>query len=398
MACKKCGSGWTTIHGADRASCPECCKRARCAELKSGRYTEPTEVKKCAECGGEFTATGIKEIAEKACCSAECQKARRVRANRAHRKRYASEEYKAANRDTVPAATKRERPRCAMCGKECTSRSSKKYCSPKCFVDARNAGVQPWDRSAIEEAARKRPNNVSQTPWHYFRRHCELDMLGFLRKVAGIYRAKDILDVVAAKSAKPVAVDGAKAMQVFFDKLPFVGTCPACDCQFVKDAARKIPHCSMQCASADCVETSCTRCGKGMKVHFLGGNFEARKARPMCWRCVIKTHPSQKGKRGHKGRCKKFGVPYDSSIRPHLVFERDDYTCHLCNRKTLPRVVIKGNAPHPRSPTIDHHPYPLSAGVMGHEWDNVRCACWECNIKKGARWTGQLPLPLAAEA
>ena len=345
---------------------------ARCIERKAGRYTDPSENKTCVSCGKQFVAVGLAQIKIQKCCSKDCQDVQRKTTVQAS----------VLRRKGIPSKprTKKDCHPCAMCGGDCR----KKYCSRQCFVDARNAGIQPWDRSSIVEAARKRPNNVSQTPWHFFYRHCKSDMLAFLRKAAVVYRAKDILDDVAARSAKSVAVDGSKAMQAFFKKLPFVKSCPTCNCQFVKGAARKIPHCSMQCASADFVETSCTRCEKSMKVHFLGGNFEARKARPMCWRCVIHTHPSQRGKRGHKGRCKKFGVPYDSSIRPYLVFERDNYVCHLCNRNTLPRVVVLGNVPHPRSPTIDHHPYPLSAGIMGHEWNNVRCACWECNIKKGA--------------
>jgi 5-methylcytosine-specific restriction endonuclease McrA len=82
-------------------------------------------------------------------------------------------------------------------------------------------------------------------------------------------------------------------------------------------------------------------------------------------------------------------VPYDASVKPHLVFERDGYRCHICKKKALPKYIAVNGRAHPRSPTVDHHPYPLSAGVKGHEWDNVRCACWLCNVRKGAAWSGQ---------
>jgi 5-methylcytosine-specific restriction endonuclease McrA len=68
--------------------------------------------------------------------------------------------------------------------------------------------------------------------------------------------------------------------------------------------------------------------------------------------------------------------------------------CHVCKRRTLAVFTMKDRVVHPRSPTVDHHPYPLAAGVLGHVWANVRCACFECNWKKGAQWSGQLPLRL----
>jgi hypothetical protein len=348
MACRKCGSGWATIHGADRASCPECCKLARCVERKAGRYTDPTEVKKCAECGGEFTATGIKEIAEKACCSAECQKARRVRANRAHRKRYASEEYKAANRDTVPAATKRERPRCAMCGKECTSRSSKKYCSPKCFVDARNAGVQTWDRSAIEEAARKRPNNVSQSPWRYFHKQCDASMRGFLYEASSLWKR-----AVIPKD------------------------CVVCGRLFCRSGK----CCSRRCASKVVLASDCIDCG-------ISVSHAWRVKIPRCPKC-IKRRENKKNREGanNRKRCRRYSVPYDSTLKPKVIFLRDGYKCYLCGRQTRPDKSPR----HPRYPTVDHV-VPLSAGIYGHVDHNVRCACSECNTRKGVEWDKQLRL------
>jgi len=375
MACRKCGSAWTTIRGADRASCPECCKLARFKERKAGRYQDPTVHKVCMVCGGQFAAVGLDEIRKRKCCSKECQSVRRkatIQASVASRRGTLSK----------PRA-KKARPQCAMCGSDVTSKNGRKYCSTRCFHEARNAGIQAWDRSKIEEAARMRPSNVSKSP----QRHATLagakDMKAFLRSVCRMWNR-----VIKRQPRAPVAI-AASRFAFFVRHVPKVLSCKLCGVQCIKPTCWKLPHCSLECARKDCADAACTRCRKHMKVHFLGGNAESRKARPMCWRCVIKTHPSQKGKRGHKGRCKKFGVPYDSSIRPHLVFERDNYLCHLCNRKTLPRVVINGNVPHPRSPTIDHHPYPLSAGILGHEWDNVRCACWECNVRKGAAWSGQ---------
>jgi hypothetical protein len=395
MACRKCGSGWTTIHGADRASCPECCKIARCVERKAGRYRDPVQVKQCVECGSEFAATGLADIAKRSCCTSACQESHRAKALRSYRRRYESQTYKAAKSEASPAPRKRDRPRCAMCGNECKSENSKKYCSRKCFYDARAAGIQAWDRSAIEDAAKNRPNNVSQSPWRYFAQRCSADMRGFLRKATTLYRPKDSSDCLVAKRTEPVMARAVKAMLGFLGRAPSVGRCPVCDCSFIRRPRQKIPHCSMKCAVADAVDASCSRCGRVMKIGFLGGNVEERKRKPLCKWCVIHRSNHSKKRRGCKGRCQKFGVPFDPSVKPHMVFERDRFVCHICKRKTLAWFTLNGRIPHPLSPTVDHHPYPLSAGIKGHEWDNVRCACWDCNTRKGARWSGQIPLALS---
>ena len=383
MACRKCGSGWTTIHGADRAACPECCKLARCVERKAGRYTDPTEVKKCAECGGEFTATGLTEIAKKACCSVECQKARRLKANRAHCKRYASQSYK-ASRPVQLTTAKRERRRCGMCGKECKSPNGKKYCSRKCFYDARAAGIQPWDRSPIDEASRKRPNNVSQSPEMYAARAGRQDREAFLRMTKKIWMR-------AQRNAvrHPVHI-ASRTFAFFVRKVPKTLSCKLCGVQCVRPAHWKLPHCSWECARKDFTAAVCTCCNRPMKIHFIGGNVEARKAKPVCNRCVLKRHKKMCG--DFRRRCRKFDVSYDPKVTRRAVFHRDGFRCHICKKRTLRKYVVRDGRAHPRSPTVDHHPYPLSAGIKGHEWDNVRCACLKCNVRKGAAWSGQMLL------
>lgn len=384
MACRKCGSGWTTIHGADRASCPECCKLARCVERKAGRYTDPVQVKACVQCGCEFAATGLAEIAKKACCSAECQKARRASAMRAHQKRYASEAYKAGKCDRGAVLPKRERPRCSMCGQECKSPNCKKYCSRKCFYKARATGVQPWDRSSIDEAARKRPNNVSQSPWRYFHKQCDASMRGFL------YEASLLWKRAMPKQASPPVAVAARTFAFFVRHVPKPVTCKLCGVQCVKPAHWKLPHCSWECARKDFTAAVCTCCSRPMKIHFIGGNVEARKAKPVCNRCVLNRHKKMCG--DFRKRCRKFDVSYDPKVTRRAVFHRDGFRCHICKKKTLRKYVVRDGRAHPRSPTVDHHPYPLSAGIKGHEWDNVRCACLKCNVRKGASWSGQMLL------
>lgn len=373
MACRKCGSSWTTIKGADRASCPECCKLQRCRERKAGRYKDPAEHKKCAVCGKDFVATGLSEIRSRRCCSKECQAIHRkttVQASIASRKGTASKPR--ARKHTVP---------CAMCGCEITSSNGKKYCSPQCFHEARNRGIQEWDRSRIDEAARKRPNNVSQSPDMYAARRGKHDREAFLRRIRKMWSR------ATQRRAIAQAAVGASRFAFFLRHIPKLVTCKLCGVQCMKPASWKLPHCSWECAKEDFTAAMCMQCHRPMKIHFLGGNVEARKAKPVCNRCVLKRHKRRCG--DFSKRCKKFGVFFDPKVTRKAVFLMDGYRCHICKKKTLRTYVVRGGRAHPRSPTVDHHPYPLSAGLKGHEWGNVRCACLKCNVRKGAAWSGQ---------
>lgn len=373
MACRKCGSSWTTIHGADRASCPECCKLARHKERKAGRYKEPTEHKKCIICGARFVATGLPEIRKRACCSKECQAVRRKR----------TVEASVASRKGIPGKPrpKKPRPMCAMCGSKITSKNGRKYCSSRCFHEARNAGIQSWDRSRIHEAARKRPSNVCQSPEAYAARAGMKDRRLFLRSAERTWKS-----AVRKQPRTPAAI-AANVFAFFVRHIPKVLSCKLCGVQCIKPACWKLPHCSWECAKKDCTDAVCTCCNRSMKIHFIGGSVEARKAKPVCNRCVLKRHKKLCG--DFKKRCRKFGVPYDPKVTRLAVFNRDGYRCHICKKKTLMKYSVSNGRAHPRSPTVDHHPYPLSAGIKGHEWDNVRCACLKCNVRKGAAWSGQ---------
>lgn len=357
MACKKCGSSWTTIYGADRASCPECCKLARCKERKAGRYKDPTQSKTCPCCEAQFVAVGLWEISQRDYCSRKCR-------TRASNKRY-SDRSKASSvkpRESSRTCTRIPEPACAMCGQEIKTRNDKKYCSRKCFFDARASGVQQWDRTSIHNAAKTRPSNVAQSPWNYVPMECVSNFLAFVRKLPEVGR--------------PVRLP----VQLF--------DCMICG-RLCLNGSRT--HCSKGCGSRAMLVGECRSCGKYV-MH------KAMSSKPRCRKCKRQAYQKKKNRLAgnHRKRCRKNGVPFDPSIKSRDVFARDNYACHVCKRKVLPAFTVRGGVVHPRSPTVDHHPYPLSAGIMGHTWDNVRCACWDCNTKKGAEWSGQLPLRLDA--
>jgi hypothetical protein len=376
MACRKCGSSWTTIHGADRASCPECCKLQRCKDRASGRYKDPLQQKNCVICDGQFVATGLFEIGRKRCCSQDCQSVLRKR----------QVDASVAARKGIPGKprAKKPRPPCAMCGLPCGSGDARKYCSSKCFHEARAAGIQSWDRSSIDQAARERPNKISQSPDFYEVREGLVARKAFLKQVRAMWRR-------AMRNAfRPPVQAAASDFAAFLRKIPKWLTCKHCGEKCLKPSSWKLPHCSWGCARKDCSAATCTVCDRPMSICFIGGNVEKRKANPVCNKCVLKRHKKACG--DFKRRCRRFGVAYDCKIRRPDVFERDGYRCHICKRKTLRKYVVHRGRADPRSPTVDHHPYPLSARIRGHEWGNVRCACLKCNVKKGASWSGQMPL------
>lgn len=180
--------------------------------------------------------------------------------------------------------------------------------------------------------------------------------------------------------------------------------CRHCSRPFVGDARRTSTCCSRECAVAWLKVIPCVQCGDAVAVRKVGRDAIRRAHRPMCRRCMTKAwRRTPRGRMAqrlrdrhgeHRKRCRRHGVPYDASVKPHLVFERDKFRCHVCKRKTLLKFKWIDGKPADLSPTIDHHPYPLSAGVCGHEWHNVRCCCWRCNTRKGAKWDKQRPLTI----
>jgi len=384
MACRRCGSSWCTKAGKDKASCPECCKQQLCKARKQGLLPSSCE-KVCKRCGQAFLATHANAVARQLYCDG-CKAAASVERR---------DEWKAEGKARKPpdSGTAKRRPRrsCMMCGSR-LKKCQKKYCSNGCFIAAKKVGLQSWDRSAIDDAARNRPS-VSVTPrrgqgerrgppWMAYKwgekslRTCATALCSFLSKIE-LARGR---------------------MNLFFRRLPSVRECPVCKKSHACSRSRKHPHCSRECFYADKTPATCMRCKKPMLVAFAGSNFEQRLLAPVCNRCLLAKARKRYGCRDFRSRCMRFGVAFDPAVKPRLVFDRDRRICHICKRKTLEVFTWVGGKPHTMSPTVDHHPYPLSAGVMGHTWDNVRCACWGCNTAKGAKWSGQLPLPLGLAA
>ena len=94
----------------------------------------------------------------------------------------------------------------------------------------------------------------------------------------------------------------------------------------------------------------------------------------------------KRGRANFRRRCRRFGVPYDGTIKAHDIHERDGWRCHICCRKVRHDWSVWA---HPRNPTLDHI-VPLSEpGSPGHVRSNVATACYGCNTSKGNRGGGE---------
>lgn len=330
MACSKCGSDWATSCGNDSAGCPACSKQHRHQARKEGRFVEPEQEKACEECGSLFTAVGLQEIKARVLCrNPECKKSRKKRTRKESAKRRQEGTY--INQPGRNARRACRRDGCSDLVKE----NRYQYCSKKCAgADAKElkrdfGGVPISTRKAIQIA----------TWFHDW--HCEHQK---------------------------------------------ITPCLACgSLLFNTTGQRKFCDDSCRHRFANPLHELCIACGCQL-------NASTRCVR-ICKSCKKKRKAKSKrlsGKNARK-RCKRHGVPYDSSVKPIEVFARDRYVCQLCGRKCLASYAVEDGMPLLLSPTIDHI-VPISFGIKGHTWDNVQCACWECNVAKGAKPQGQLRL------
>lgn len=108
----------------------------------------------------------------------------------------------------------------------------------------------------------------------------------------------------------------------------------------------------------------CKSCGSSFVY------YAKRAQSPYCVDCNEAHH-----RRPANRRAKQNGARYEVIV-PRRVFERDNWRCQLCGRKT------RGQFPKPLAPTVDHI-VPLAAGG-DHLYANVQCACFECNWRKAA--------------
>ena len=92
----------------------------------------------------------------------------------------------------------------------------------------------------------------------------------------------------------------------------------------------------------------------------------------------------ERGYRNHKGRARKYGCAFDSSVTLKSLIKRNGLRCAICGEMCNENDHEWTNHFGPMSPTIDHI-IPMSKGG-GHVWDNVQVAHAICNSMKGVQY------------
>jgi hypothetical protein len=161
--------------------------------------------------------------------------------------------------------------------------------------------------------------------------------------------------------------------------------CPSCGSGFVA----KLPlqrFCSRSCglrennrkkqeAARDRSPRPCQACGIAFAPAY--GDQRSTICSEGCRRRLQSIRTSGKA---HHRRAIRFGCAVVERFGRLEIFERDGWRCGICGQPT-PRWLIGSNDP--QRPTLDHI-IPLSRGGE-HSRRNAQCACWRCNIKKGAK-------------
>lgn len=392
--CSSCGK--TFEHHGTRGAVPKQCKSCKPPKI-------PCPERRCEDCG-----TIIKERGQRGPVAKRCKP---CQARRAYERQ----------KDRIPSRSIRKE--CEHCGNEyMTARKRQKFCSNKCravgsrsrvILVCQNEGCGKTFEVPSKQSEARRfcshkcwTDSVRSPPKICL--HCGEE---FSRRVSessrdsGLYCGKSCF-FAAVRMGKQAfkgklwtpmrrmiswfhdwADEGAKAARAT-ERAEKREPCAECG----KECEEGRKFCSRDCLHSHRVTKKCPSCG--VDVH----DVSIFGLDPLCSRCSSeraresrrRSKRSQKKKHGNwRRRCRNYGGYFNPAVKRDAIFERDGYRCHVCKRK-LPKRFSHDN---PRSPTVDHHPVPLSKGG-DHDWHNVRCCCWECNVRKGASWDGQMLLTL----
>lgn len=171
--------------------------------------------------------------------------------------------------------------------------------------------------------------------------------------------------------------------------------CKVCGTAYQAVMARS-GFCSKKCAasfyySKTAYSLTCVECGAGYKATCNRGKccseacVKARLSRLATQQQIINPTPRKWANRSDAERYYGFkrraviGATDADLIDSEIVFERDGWLCQLCGEE-IDRDLV---CPNPRAASLDHK-IPISRGGR-HTYDNVQCAHFGCNSRKGNR-------------
>lgn len=350
MACIKCGSSWITATGKNCASCPHCCKQARCRERKAGRWVDVVAPRACVRCSRDFTPESVQQHHAKVCpaCRTEHKKEWRKKYGQKYRK------HGPAQKRTQGQA----RPLCKRCRKCLPDRRSV-YCGRACYNADKKDGVIEWDKAG--------------------------QVLGSIRRQRAQGRKLPSQTMYAAiQSAMQKHM---LEIKLLWQKMNAWRPCLHCGGPLKQHATESTMFCSIPCASEHQHEVSCDECGD----LFLRNGVQGKAT--LCTKCKRKKAASAKRSLGKNiaKRAIRFGVervPY----RRNDLLERDCWTCQLCNVRLLRKWTYHKDTliPHPQNATLDHI-VAMANGGADAPW-NIQACCLRCNGMKSSRNKGQLRL------
>lgn len=171
--------------------------------------------------------------------------------------------------------------------------------------------------------------------------------------------------------------------------------CIICGDPFISTTSQKGARPTLSCSRPECrrefalrrsprVVCECRGCGTPFEKHAISTSREWCSR--TCYERVRRKSRHLYSNTWQRMRCEKMRRNGHEKIDVLAVFERDNWTCQICD------IRVNREAVHPDSmaPTIDHI-VPVSKGGA-HTWDNVRCAHSICNTRKNAK----IPEPLVA--
>ena len=273
-------------------------------------------------------------------------------------------------------------PHCATVFQPVSGRQ--KYCKPECVWAAHNRRNH---KPAAEERARRRAVSKYTKPCvqcgqTFYRKPSGKQLkLGHVSRWCSVRCKSAWLREHGKINVRPIAWAECGLCERKFIKRQTLKYCPSC-----KPVARRL------LAARSHVEIKCRVCAvrfcrlPGAYTHRFCSN-ECRDAHTLGVKREYRQQRRRKFGKTYVSEAKKRGVSFEV-IERMAVFERDGWTCCVCDKPT-PRDLLK--ALHPDAPTLDHI-HPRSKGGT-HTWDNVATLCRACNTKKStyfaiATWTG----------